>query len=196
MKYSQEHTNIIEQISLWLDDELSSAEIGDLWTHLSTCQSCTESYHAMRRADQLIRQAAAVMVGPEPGFTARFETRLATYAPRRRWHTWAGASVLLLSSAGLLAILAVFGTLTALDLWSALVNQQLSYYLLAEIGMLFHFMRIALNWGGIAVQTALITMGQPIVWLLIPAAIGLSWLWVSLMKGAFSRVATTARLFA
>ena len=82
----------------WLLNEqpLTPTERRDLDAHLRTCKQCTAL------AETGLELRAAHMVAPAPGFTARFEKRLAAQRiVDRRRRLW-GVIVFLLGGAGLL----------------------------------------------------------------------------------------------
>jgi predicted anti-sigma-YlaC factor YlaD len=102
-----------EQMSLWIDGQLTEDEIRHIETHAAACASCRTYLDALRRLDRLL--SAAPMIAPVPGFTERFQARLVTR--RRRSRTWAGLLTLTLATLVLLlgatAVLAASG----LALW-------------------------------------------------------------------------------
>lgn len=187
------HQSYIDKIALWLDDELNSADISDLRTHLAQCPACHETYLAVRRADSLLRQAATVLAEPAPGFTARFESRLATYQPRRRWQVWLALGALLLGSFSLLALGAVLGGVTALNLWAYLLtafDMQFSYYLLGQLGELVYEARYLINLISALASLVTIIVTHPVFWISLPIAAALSWLWVRMLKLPYQRIPT------
>jgi hypothetical protein len=95
------YTNLI---SLYMEAALSEAETAELETHLKTCLVCQQEHLALKRIDQLLRNAP--LVGPSPDFVARFEVRLDRRMNRRR--NLIGASII-----GAVLVLA-----TALLVWS------------------------------------------------------------------------------
>jgi predicted anti-sigma-YlaC factor YlaD len=102
-----------EQMSLWLDHQLAPEEIRQLAAHTATCLSCRASLDTFRRLDRLL--AAAPMMSPAAGFSARFQTRLA--ARRRRRHTWAGVLILALATVALLLGGAIILATSGLAVW-------------------------------------------------------------------------------
>lgn len=177
-----EHTNFSEKMALWLDNELPPVETVELQTHLAHCATCRATYQVLRQADSLLRQAATMMVEPTPGFTARFETRLAHHQSRRRWQVWLGMSALGLGSLLFLVIGLTGLGLTLFSSWSTLMNVNLLYYGLGELGGWVSQLRVLVNLGGVGLKVLVITMRQPLFWVSIPAVAGLSWLWVWLLK--------------
>jgi predicted anti-sigma-YlaC factor YlaD len=104
-----------EQMSLWLDQQLTQEAMRQVEAHTTTCSSCRAALEALRRVDRLL--ASTPMVAPAPGFTTRFQARLA--ARRRRHRTWAGLIILILATLTLtlggMALLALPG----LALWES-----------------------------------------------------------------------------
>ena len=102
-----------EQMSLWIDGQLTEDEIRHIETHTAACASCRTYLDTLRRLDRLL--STAPMIAPVPGFTERFQTRLVTR--RRRSRTWAGLLTLTLATLvlllGAMAVLAASG----LTLW-------------------------------------------------------------------------------
>src|SRR5690606_26454802 len=127
-------------------------------------------------ADSLLRQAATVLAEPAPGFTARFESRLATYQPRRRWQVWLALGALLLGSFSLLALGAVLGGVTALNLWAYLLtafDMQFSYYLLGQLGELVYEARYLINLISALASLVTIIVTHPVFWISLPIAAAL-----------------------
>jgi predicted anti-sigma-YlaC factor YlaD len=104
-----------EQMSLWLDDQLTQEEMQLVEVHTATCPSCRAALEALRRVDRLL--TSTPMASPAPGFTTRFQARLATR--RRRHRTWVGLIILALATLTLtlggIALLALPG----LALWES-----------------------------------------------------------------------------
>lgn len=105
-----------EKISLWIDEQLTADEVRQIEAHVAACASCRAALDSLRRLDRLL--SAAPMIAPAPGFSQRFQTRLATRRRRRR--TWAG--LLTLSGATLLLVLgaATLLAISGLSLWGNL----------------------------------------------------------------------------
>jgi predicted anti-sigma-YlaC factor YlaD len=105
-----------EQMSLWIDGQLTEDEIQHIESHAAVCASCRTSLDGLRRLDRLF--SAAPMTAPMPGFTDRFQARLDTR--RRRTRTWAG--LLTLALATLVLVLGASAVLAAsgLTLWDNL----------------------------------------------------------------------------
>lgn len=191
-----EHTIYLEKISQWLDHELAPADVTELQAHLSQCPACQETYLAVRRADTLLRRAATVMVEPIPGFTTRFESRLAAYRPGRSWQAWLALSVLLLGSFGVLAAVALLGGVALLNFWANLLNFQISYYLLGQLGQLVYQTRNLVTLITVLLQLGFTVVRHPLFWVSLPVAGALGWLWLRLMKTPHPGLPTTANILA
>lgn len=111
-----ECNNYQEQMSLWIDNQLTPNEIREIEAHTATCLTCRTSLEALKRLDRLLN--AAPMVSPTPGFSSRFQARLATRHRRRR--TWAGLLTLTLATLVLVLGAVAVLTISGLALWGNL----------------------------------------------------------------------------
>jgi hypothetical protein len=187
------HNSFIEKISLWLDDELNPAEVSELQSHLTTCSACHQTYQAMQQVHQFLHQASTVMAEPNPGFSTRFEARLAQ-PPAKRWRTWLGLVVLLISTLLLTtAGVAVVG-LTLIGTGTALLNVQTFYEWLGTLGEIVNQLRAFVNLGGLLFKVAFIVISQPLFWVYVAVTIGLIWLWVRVIQMAYRRTSITVGL--
>lgn len=118
-----------KRMSLWFDDRLTRPEIQQVEAHIATCPSCRTSLDALRRVDRML--AVAPVMSPTPGFTARFQSRLA--ARRRRHRTWAGLFILGVATLCLLLGATVLLAVPGLALWE---NLSTSGLLAHGIGLL------------------------------------------------------------
>lgn len=64
-----------QQLSLWLDGQLNAEQVPMLVRHLTECPDCRRVYSAWLQLGALFDEAG--MLAPKPGFTARFQARLA-----------------------------------------------------------------------------------------------------------------------
>ena len=184
-----------EKKSLWLDDKLNPTEIVELQHHLAGCPTCQRLHQAMLQVHDLLYNAAAYLVEPTPGFSSRFETRLAHHQAQWTWRTWLGLSVLLLGTLLFFAVGAVLGWLSLVGVSSALFDVSVLLYGLGFVGATVNLLRTWLNLGGLGLEVALLTMRQPLFWVFVLVAIGLAALWVRLMQSLYRRVPTTVQLF-
>lgn len=105
-----------EQMSLWIDSQLTQDEIRRIEAHTATCQACRSALDALHRVDRLL--VSAPMMSPAPGFSARFQVKLA--ARRRRRRTWAGVATLMLATLALLMGAIIVVGISGLALWQSL----------------------------------------------------------------------------
>ncbi len=105
-----------EWMSLWLDGRLVQAEVEQVEGHVATCPDCRTALDALWYVDRLL--SAAPLVMPAPGFTLRFQARLA--ARRRRRRTWAGILTLGLATLGIMLVAGVLLALYGLEWWEFL----------------------------------------------------------------------------
>ncbi len=118
-----------EWMSLWLDNRLTQGEIRQVESHTATCPACRALLDAIHRVDRLL--AAAPMMSPAPGFTARFQARLSSR--RRRYRTWAGLVTLALATLALSLATMILLAIPGLTLWE---NLSTSGMLAQSIGLL------------------------------------------------------------
>ncbi|GAB4543927.1 MAG: hypothetical protein Kow0063_37490 [Anaerolineae bacterium] len=105
-----------EKMSLWLDQQLAEGEVRQVEAHIAACPDCRAALDELRRLDRLL--SAAPTLSPVPGFTKRFQARLAARRQRRR--TWAGLLVLATATLALSLGTAAFLAITTLSLWGNL----------------------------------------------------------------------------
>lgn len=105
-----------QQISLWIDNQLTQGEIRHLEAHTAICPACRAAQEQLQRVDWLL--SSAPMISPAPGFTARFDSRLAAH--RRRRHTWAGLAILTLTTLALLLGTMILLGISGVALWQSL----------------------------------------------------------------------------
>jgi anti-sigma factor RsiW len=103
-------------MSLWLDGRLVQAEVEQVEEHTATCPDCRTALDALRHVDRLL--SAAPVALPAPGFTLRFQARLA--ARRRRRRTWAGILTLGMATLGILLVTGTLLALYGLEWWEFL----------------------------------------------------------------------------
>lgn len=181
-----------EKISLWVDNELNPVEIADVEAHLATCRNCQQLYGQIRQMDQLFQMAAMEMVAPAAGFTQRFEAQLAYHHPVKRWQLLLALGSLAMGVLLFWGVVAVSG-LTLLDSTFA-VNAGILYEGVISLIDSADNLRVLLNLITLFLKACLITMQQPIFWGLALLTIGLSWLWLRVMKTLSQRGSFTAEL--
>lgn len=186
------HDTFSEKISLWLDNELSPADVADLETHLASCTGCQQFYEQMRQVDQLFQTAAMEVIMPAAGFNQRLEARLAYHRPIRPWQMLTAVGSLALGTLLFLGVVVASG-LTAFDV-SLVTSGGFLYQGIVSLIDSVDNARVLVNLGTLFVKACLITMQQPIFWSLALLTIGLSWLWLRVMKALSRRENITAEL--
>lgn len=176
------HDSYTEQISLWLDNELSPTEASQLQAHLAECPLCRQTQQAMVHLDQMFRQAANLMAAPLPGFGQRLEVRLAHYHPASRRRLLFGMSVLLLGTLALALLGGVLAGLVLFTTGSSLLDVDL---IVNGLRNLFEFINTAAAWFNLAslfLKASLLTMGQPVFWVCALVAVAAGWLWLRVLN--------------
>jgi hypothetical protein len=191
-KMSMNYDTFSEKLSLWLDNELNPAEVADLETHLASCTGCQQVYEQMRQVDQLFQTAAMAMITPAVGFSQRVEARLVYHRPIRPWQILLAMGSLALGTLLFLGVVVASG-LTSFDLSFSTSGALLYQGVISLIDSVDNI-RVLLNLITLFVKACLITMQQPIFWGLALLTIGLSWLWLRVMKALSRREDLTAEL--
>ena len=109
---SIECDQVRENMSLWFDGRLATAETRNLRAHVRGCPSCWADLDAMCCVDRTL--SAAPTVSPAPGFVARFQYRRSARRNRRRTMT----GLILLTLATTFLLLVGVGLLTISSLWA------------------------------------------------------------------------------
>ena len=190
-----QHDTFTEKISLWLDNELSPTEIRELKAQLAGCPTCRQMHQAMVKVDRLLHDASTVMLEASPEFSSRLQTRLARHRPQKSWHLWLGLSVLFLGSLFFFAVGALLGWLSLISSGGTLIELGPIFYSLASLGELVNNVRAMVNLLGMGLRVAWLTMTQPLFWVYILLAIGLTALWVRLMQSLYRQAPLTTQLF-
>ena len=183
-----------EKISLWLDDQLSPAEVAELEAHLVDCHHCRHIYDGLRRVDRLFQRAAGHMVAPSPGFSQRFEARLAHRQPVKSWQIWAAVGALFLGTVVIFGAWAILGGLTLVNASAMLFDAGTFYRGFVALIESADGIRILVNLGSLFLKASFIMMQQPLIWVGILITMSLIGLWVWLMRGIFRRAMTPAKL--
>jgi hypothetical protein len=173
---------LTEKISLWLDDELSPAEITELQTHLANDPASRQTLEAMQHVDRLLHAAATQMVLPSSGFTQRFEVRLAHYRPPKPWQTWLAMAALLGGTVSLFTIWAVVSGIALLSISTTVLDARIIYQGLTTFIESVNHLEGYLNLGALLLKTSFITMQQPLFWVCLLIAISLIGFWVWIMR--------------
>jgi hypothetical protein len=188
------HEPFVEQISLWLDNELSPAELSKLQTHLADCPACRQTAEALQRVDRLIRSQAAVMVAPNSDFAPRFEARLVRHQPIKPWQLWLTLIALFSGTLFLFGAWAILSGITLVSVSTSVLEAAVFHQWLTAFIESVESLRVLLNLGGLFLKVSLITMGQPIFWISTLIAIGLIWLWVRIVEAVSKHSTPTINL--
>jgi len=186
------HNKYTEQISLWLDNELSPNEVNELQSHLAECPACTRFYQAMKQVEQVLN--SAVMVEPSPGFTQRFEARL-EQQQIRQGRMWLGMTILAVSTLAMFIAAGVFG-------WLVFAAQGIDwllptfYYYLGRLGETVNELRAVVNLGSLFLKAAFMTMQEPMFWGFVIVALAMVATWVRVMQMIYRRSPLITALFA
>jgi predicted anti-sigma-YlaC factor YlaD len=105
-----------QQMSLWIDNQLTQGEIRHLEAHTATCPACRAAHDQLQRVDLLL--SSVPMISPAPGFRTRFDSRLAAHRGRRR--TWAGLAILTLATLALLVGAMILLGISGVALWRSI----------------------------------------------------------------------------
>lgn len=182
-----------EKLSLWLDHELSAAEVAELQAHLSGCPVCQQTYQAMQRVHALLGLAAAEVAAPAAGFAERFETQLAQRQVAHPSYPWLGLAAL---SLGTVFILAVCGTMLTISVRAGanLVSVNILYLWLVDFIQSANMLGVWVSLGSSLLRACFITMNQPLFWVSAVAAAGLAWLWGRLLRLIYGRASVPVTL--
>ena len=183
-----------EKISLLLDDELNTAEIAELHTHMAQCLHCQNAYQGMRHVDQLLVNAAKIMVAPLPGFAHRVEIRLAHHHPKKAWQIWLALAALVAGALIFLVFWAITGGITLYSLGQSMLDTGLVVQGMVVVIDTADNFRFLFNLGGLALKASILTMKQPLFWGCVITAALLAGLWVRIVQSLFKRGATIVEM--
>ncbi|MBI3998524.1 MAG: zf-HC2 domain-containing protein [Armatimonadetes bacterium] len=98
------HHRVHQQLSAYLDGELTPAELAEVRDHLAACPECASELEGLRAIKHLLRRLAAPVLPADfvPGLRARIEPP----APRR-WVWWPRPAAALAVAALVLILIAV-----------------------------------------------------------------------------------------
>lgn len=186
------HHKYTEQISMWLDNELSPDEVNELQNHLAECSDCTRFYQAMKQVDQVLNNA--VMVEPNPGFIHRFETRL-EQQQIRQGRMWLGMTILAVSTLAMFIAAGLFG-------WMVFAAQGMDWLLptfytyLGRLGGAVNELRAVVNLGSLFLKASVMTMQEPMFWGFVVLTLALVATWARVMQMIYRRAPLTTATFA
>jgi predicted anti-sigma-YlaC factor YlaD len=186
------HHKYLEQVSLWLDNELSPNEVNELQAHLAKCSDCTRFYQAMKQVDQALN--SAVIVEPSPGFTQRFETRL-QQRQIRQGRMWLGMTILAVSTLAMFVVAGILG-------WMIFAAQGLDWLLptfytyLGRLGGAVNELRAMVNLGSLLLKASFMTMQEPMFWAFVVITLAMTMTWAKVIQIIYRRSPLTTALFA
>ncbi|MDH3676271.1 MAG: zf-HC2 domain-containing protein [Anaerolineae bacterium] len=183
-----------EKISLWLDDQLSLAEVAELKAHLAGCPSCRRTYEGLQRVHQLFQTAATRMVSPEPGFSHRLEARLARHHAVSSWQIWAAILALCLGTLVIFGAWAIVGGLSLVNTGVMLLDAGIFYQGFIAFIESVDGIRILMNLGSLLLKAGFITVQQPLFWGGVLVTVSLIGLWIWLMRGLLRRAMAPVEL--
>ncbi|GAB4451096.1 MAG: hypothetical protein Kow0031_33680 [Anaerolineae bacterium] len=186
---TQTQDTFTEKLSLWLDDELSRAEVAELQQHMQQCVACRQTYAELSRVDGWLRDAARLIVVPETGFVQRVETRLAAVQPRKLWQIWLAVMGLVLGALFFVAAAALFGGLTLYSAGTSMLmlNTQMVHQGLVTVINTADSARFFMELGLLFLRSSFITMQQPLFWGVMLVAVALGAMWVQLLRKLHQR---------
>ena len=163
-----------DKIILYLDGELTPAEVTDLELHMASCPACEAEFEALTKLDRLF--AAAPMVAPPPDFVATFEVKLEQRLNRRK--TLAGATLI-----GLLLTV-----LLGVGMWYG-VTQKVNLLDLSQIFHLIGFLSPLAEVDGIIIKVLWLTANgllaltrHPVFWGYVTVSVGIVSLWMQILR--------------
>ncbi len=186
------HHKHAEQISLWLDNELSPSEIKGLQHHLAQCDACTQFYEAMKQVDHVLSNAP--MAAPAPGFIQRFEARL-THHQVKQGRMWLGMTILALSTFVMLIAGGIFGWLV-LSGWGTDWILPTFYTYLGRLGALVNETRAVVNLSALFFKVSLMMMQEPVFWGFVAVTLALVALWIRIVQMIYRRTPMATAMFA
>lgn len=155
---------------LFSRDNLNSPEAALLQAHLESCETCRNQFDALQAVEKQLR--GSPMLSPEPGFSRRWEARLASQRlMRQRWQT----NLALACSAAIL--LAFLGALAWLSL--PVLRSPFAYLLILayRLTSFYYTLTDLSNVIGLVVRLVL-ALAPPALWIaLAVAAASLTALW-------------------
>jgi predicted anti-sigma-YlaC factor YlaD len=188
------HEKYAEKISLWLDNELSPDEVNELNTHLAECPACAQFYRATQHVDRFMRKASMVMAQPSPGFSSRFEARLAQQQVKQG-RLWLGLTVLTLSTVAMIVAGGAFVWLVVSG-WGTAWLLPSFYYYLGQLGTMVNDARAFINLGGLFLKASVMTMQEPMFWGFIAITLAMAITWVRVMQILYRRIPMATAIFA
>lgn len=180
-----------EKISLWLDDELSQAEINELQTVINESAEYRQIYQEMKYVDSLFL-ASAEMVMPPVGFSDRLE-KLALHQAINQQRRWLAVVALLLGTVLLstIAISVLFNGATFVINSLPILDVQTVYQWQVMFIELVNEGLVLFNLFSLLIKASLLMMTQPLFVLCMVITLIVTGLWMRLMQLLYHRQSLT-----
>jgi len=111
-----------KQFSLYLDGQVSGAEMFALTRHMETCPNCTQEYAELRRTQQLLLELRKAKVKPPADLALRLRLAISRESARARRSRFEGAMVRLGNSLDAFMVPATAGVLSAVLIFGLLLG--------------------------------------------------------------------------
>lgn len=162
-----------------LDGELASASRRDLEAHLAECGECQSTWTSLSEVQRLLR--AEPPMAPRPGFSGRFQARLAQRRARPRL-LWGGL-VLGLGAVSAAALVVPVGLGVIFTALRAAQEPTTALALIASLNATATFADTVLSALFIAARSMLETAAaSPLTWAASLAGLALAALWIYVMR--------------
>lgn len=111
-----------KQFSLYLDGQVSGAEMFALTRHMETCPNCTQEYAELRRTQQLLLELRKAKAKPPADLALRLRLAISRESARARRSRFEGAMVRLSNSLDAFMVPATAGVLSAVLIFGLLLG--------------------------------------------------------------------------
>ena len=102
-----------KMFSLYLDGQISGAEMYSLSRHMESCPDCTQEYKELRRTQQLLAQLAKAKAKPPADLALRLRVAISRESAQARRSRFEGAMVRLSNALNAFMVPATAGALSA-----------------------------------------------------------------------------------
>jgi len=111
-----------KQFSLYLDGQVSGAEMFALTRHMETCPNCTQEYAELRRTQQLLLELRRKRAKAPPDLALRLRLAISRESAQSRRSRFEGAMVRLSNSLNAFMVPATAGVLSAVLIFGLLLG--------------------------------------------------------------------------
>jgi Putative zinc-finger len=111
-----------KQFSLYLDGQVSGAEMFALTRHMETCPNCTEEYDELRRTQQMLLELRRKKAKAPPDLALRLRLAISRESAQSRRSRFEGAMVRLSNSLNAFMVPATAGVLSAVLIFGLLLG--------------------------------------------------------------------------